>query len=57
MLVGKEEGGWKSEVSFLVAIIHVKVKSPENEAFNLFMVIQWSYISISPHITILSSGS
>ena len=40
MLVGKEEGGWKSEVSFLVAIIHVKDKSPENEAFILFLVTQ-----------------
>ena len=41
MLVGKEEGGRKSEVSFLVAIIHVKEKSPENEAFNLFLVIHF----------------
>jgi len=47
----------KKWISFLVDIIHVKDKSPENEAFILFLVIQWSYISISPHITILSSGS
>ena len=39
MLVGKEEGGRKSEVSFLVAIIHVKVKAPKTRLLTYF----WSY--------------
>ena len=57
MLVGEEEGFWKSEVSFLVAIIHVKDKSPVNEAFILFMVTLWLHHSVNPLIAMLTSES